>query len=410
MMGPLARVATAASAAIALSAFATAVSAADPIKIGVLLPLSGGLAKSGEDAKNGFDLFWEQAGMEAGGRSVELLYADSGCNPDNALNQARRLALEEKVDILVGPLCGHEGPVVAQASADNNVPLLLVPAAADSQTKWDRKPTVVRTGFSSSQDSHPFGEWLHDERGLRNVTFIGQDYTYGQEKTLGAVKTFTDKGGTVDEILWAPFSTTDYAPILASVPSDTQAVVPVLVGVHRNRFLDTWYDFGYDRRFDLVGLNLLQTDALKEMDDRVVGLVSVAQNYSQGIDTPENKAFLEAFIAEHEEVPSYFAEMMYTSGLWAKTAIDSIDGELGANGTAFLDAMRKTEVTGPRGPVKLDDYDNPIQHSYISVVEKVDHPVLGEVLMNVPVHTTENVSQFWTWSPEEFLARGPYTK
>ena len=381
----------------------------DPIKIGVLLPLSGGLAASGEDALHGFELYWNQAGMEAGGRPIEIISADTSCNPDNAINAARRLAFNDEVDFLVGPLCGHEGPAVAQVSGDTGVPLLLVPAAADSQTKWDRVPTVVRTGFSSSQDSHPFGEFLYNDLGLRNVTFVGQDYTYGQEKTLGAVRTFEALGGKVDDIIWVPLSATDYGPVLASVPSGTEAVVPVVVGAHRNRFFETWFDFGYDRRFQLVGLNLLQADALKAVDDRAVGLISVAQNYSQGIDTPENKAFIDSFVEAYGEVPSYFAEMMFTTAKWAHQAIDAIDGDV-SDRDAFLAAVREAEVVGPRGPVKLDEYDNPIQNTYISRVERVDHPKLGSVLMNVPVKTIENVSQFWTEDPEAFLARGPYQR
>ncbi|XWN30557.1 MAG: ABC transporter substrate-binding protein [Devosia sp.] len=393
--------------AFAFSAPATA--ADDPIKIGVLLPLSGALAASGEDALHGFELFWAQAENTAGGRQIEIVTADTGCNPDNAINGARRLVFNDEVDFLVGPLCGHEGPAVAQVSGETGMPLLLVPAAADSQTKWDRVPTVVRTGFSSSQDAHPFGEFLYDDLGLRNVTFIGQDYTYGQEKTLGAVRTFEAKGGQVDEIIWVPLATNDYGPVLASVPSGTEAVVPVVVGAHRNRFFETWFDFGYDRRFQLVGLNLLQTDALKEVDDRAVGLISVAQNYSQGIDTPQNKAFLDSFIEEYGEVPSYFAEMMFTTGLWAKEAIDAINGNV-EDRDAFLAAIRAAEVVGPRGPVKLDEYDNPVQNTYISKVERVEHPKLGAVLMNVPVKTIEGVSQFWTEEPAAFLERGPYKK
>jgi hypothetical protein len=43
-------------------------------------------------------------------------------------------------------------------------------------------------------------------------------------------------------------------------------------------------------------------------------------------------------------------------------------------------------------------------------VEKVKHPVLGEIKINVPVKTYENVSQFWTYDPKEFLAAGPYKR
>jgi branched-chain amino acid transport system substrate-binding protein len=72
--------------------------------------------------------------------------------------------------------------------------------------------------------------------------------------------------------------------------------------------------------------------------------------------------------------------------------------------------MRTVQVKAPRGPVKLDAYDNPVQNVYITEIRKVKNPVLGEVLMNVPIKTYENVSQFWMWKPDEFLARGPYKR
>jgi branched-chain amino acid transport system substrate-binding protein len=68
------------------------------------------------------------------------------------------------------------------------------------------------------------------------------------------------------------------------------------------------------------------------------------------------------------------------------------------------------QVKAPRGPLKLDAYDNPVQNVYISRIQKIKHPVLGDVLTNVPVKTYPNVSQFWTYPPEEFLKRGPYKR
>ena len=122
-----------------------------PIKIGLLAPLTGPLASPGNDMVNGFRLFWEQANHMAGGRKVEVITADTDCNPDQALTQARRLVLQEKVNFLVGPLCGHEGPAVAQVSKETGIPLVMDAAGADDVTKWNRTPTVVRTAVSSSQ-------------------------------------------------------------------------------------------------------------------------------------------------------------------------------------------------------------------------------------------------------------------
>ncbi len=47
---------------------------------------------------------------------------------------------------------------------------------------------------------------------------------------------------------------------------------------------------------------------------------------------------------------------------------------------------------------------------YISRIQKIKHPVMGEVMVNVPIKTYPAVSQFWTWSPEEFLKQGPYKR
>lgn len=380
-----------------------------PIKIGLLAPLTGPLASPGNDMVSGFKLFWNQANNMAGGRKVEIITADTTCNPDQALTQARRLALQEKVNILVGPLCGHEGPAVAQVSKETGIPLVMDAAGADDVTKWNRTPTVVRTAVSSSQIGHPFGEYLYEELGLRNVTFIGQDYTFGHEVTLGAIKTFTDLGGKVAKLIWNPIGTKDYGTTISTIPANSDGVAAIVVGADRIRLFEDWFNFGMDKKMKIVGGYWLQEDMLPQVDDRAVGLVANSLHYAAGIDTPENKAFVDAYTKAYKRLPSWFGESAYTAGLWTKTAIDKINGNV-EDKDAFLKAMRSVELKAPRGPLKLDAYDNPIQNVYISKIEKRKDPVLGDVLIPVPVKTYEAVSQFWTWKPEEFLARGPYKR
>jgi branched-chain amino acid transport system substrate-binding protein len=73
---------------------------------------------------------------------------------------------------------------------------------------------------------------------------------------------------------------------------------------------------------------------------------------------------------------------------------------------AFLAALRKVEIPdAPRGPIKLEAYDNPTQHIYIRKVEKKN----GE-LWNTVIHTFPAVSQFWKYTPEEFLKRPVYSR
>lgn len=380
-----------------------------PIKIGLLPPLTGPLASPGTEMVNGFNMFWESVGRKAGNRTIEIVTADTGCKPDQALAQARRLVLQEKVDLLVGPLCGHEGPAVAQISRETGIPLIMDPAGADSVTKWDRLPTVVRTAVSASQIGHPMGDYLYKELGLRNVTFIASDYTWGHEVTLGAVKTYTALGGKVNKILWNPLGTKDYGTTINSIPADSDGVVVVIAGADRIRLFEDWFSFGADKKHKLYGGYWLHEDMLPQIDDRAVGLISNSVHYVAGIDTPENKAFVDEYVRRYKRMPSWFAESAYTAGMFLKTALDSVGGNIGDK-EAFLKAVQSAEIKAPRGPLKIDSYGNPIQNVYITKVEQTNHPTLGKILINKPVKTYPAVSQFWTWKPEEFLAAGPYKR
>ena len=299
---------------------------------------------------------------------------------------------------------------MAQVSKETGVPLIMEAAGADTSTKWDRTPTVIRTAVSASQIGHPFGDYLYKDLGARNVTFIASDYTWGHEVAGGMVRTFTALGGKVNKLIWAPLATTDYGASLAAIPADSDAVVAVVAGVARIRLFEAWFNFGYDKKFKLHGGYWLHEDAIPQIDARAVGLISNSVHYVAGIDTPENKAFVDDFARRYKKLPSWFAESAYTGGNWTKIAIDSIKGNV-EDRAAFLKAVRSVKISNaPRGPLKLDDYDNPIQNVYITRLQKVKHPILGDQLMNVPVKTYPAVSQFWTDSPEEFLKRGPYKR
>lgn len=396
-------------AATGLAFSGAALAQGGPIKIGLLAPVTGPLATPGKDMVEGWKLYWEKVGYTAGGRKVEVVVADTTCNPDQALTQARRLVHQEKVHFMVGPLCGHEGPAVAQVSKETGVPLVMDAAGADVVTKWQRTPTVVRTAVSASQIGHPWGEYMYKELGLRNVTFIGQDYTWGHEVTLGAVRTFTELGGKVAKIIWNPIGTKDYGPTIAAIPADTDGVSAVVVGPDRVRLFEAWFNFGMHKKKKIYGGYWMHQDVLPQMDDRAIGLIGNSLNYAAGIQTPENIAFTTEFAKRYKRLPSWFGESAYSAGLWVKTAIDSIKGNV-EDKEAFLKAMRTVSIKGPRGPLKLDAYDNPIQNVYISKIQKIKHPVLGEVLTNVPVKTYTGVSQFWTFDPQDFLKRGPYKR
>ena len=83
-------------------------------------------------------------------------------------------------------------------------------------------------------------------------------------------------------------------------------------------------------------------------------------------------------------------------------ALDAIKGNV-ENQEAFLAALKKVEVDAPRGKVKLDAYNNPIHSVYVLKTEKK-----GGARQNSVGGAYPDVSQFWKWGPEAYLALPTY--
>ncbi|HYY16118.1 MAG TPA: ABC transporter substrate-binding protein [Gammaproteobacteria bacterium] len=152
-----------------------------PIKIGVLAPMTGGAAAIGRDMVNGMAMYLDEMGQQMAGRKVEVIVEDTQGKPDVALTKLRKLVESDSVQVLVGETFAHIGYALAPRVDEYKIPMLYPVIAADDLTQ--RKPAkwVVRTGWTSSQPSHPFGEWVYTTLGYKKIVTIAIDYAFGWE-------------------------------------------------------------------------------------------------------------------------------------------------------------------------------------------------------------------------------------
>ncbi len=120
-------------------------------------------------------------------------------------------------------------------------------------------------------------------------------------------------------------------------------------------------------------------------------------------DRPQTRALVAAFQKKFNRVPTVSADYGYTGAMVLDAALQAVKGNIeGTDG--FLAALAKVQVEAPRGPIKFDKYHNVVQNIYIIEVKKVD----GK-LVNAPIQTLADVSQFWKWTPEEYLKMPTYS-
>ena len=379
---------------------------APPIKIGFITDLTGVAAQAAKDMVNGITMYLDETGATMSGRKVELIVEDSQGRPDVALSKLRKVVEHDQVHLVAGVLFGHLGYALAPKIEEYRVPGLITVAASDDLTQRLKYRWVVRTGWTSSQPSHPFGEYAAKTLRYKRVAVVASDYAFAWEVVGGFQKTFEESGGQIVQKLWVPLGAMDLSPYIARLRRDTDAVFTMVAGASTIQFFKQYQDAGLTGKIPLIGGGPAVDEALlPQMGDEALGVVTPLI-YSAALDTPANRKFVKEYRAKFGKVPSYFSETNYTSGRWINEAVRSIGGKV-EDREAFLAALRRVEIADAiRGPVKLDAHGNPIQNIYIRKVERNKD---GE-LQNTVIVTIPSVSQFWKYNPDEFLKQPLYTR
>jgi branched-chain amino acid transport system substrate-binding protein len=285
------------------------------------------------------------------------------------------------------------------------MPMLYPVVSADDLTQRKRSKWIVRTGWSASQPNHAFGEYAYRVLKVRTVATVALDYAFGWESVGGFQRTFEAEGGRITQKIWAPVSVHDFAPYLAQISRDVDAVYALVLGRAALQFMRQYQEFGLKARVRLIGGGTTTDEhVLPFMGDEALGVIT-ALHYSAALQTPANQKFVAAYRARYKKVPSYYSESMYSGAKWLVAAAEAVHGRV-EDREAFREALRTVRVTDlPRGPAQLDEFGSPIENVYIRKVERVN----GE-LQNSVIETFSGVSQFWTYNPADYLRQPLYSR
>jgi branched-chain amino acid transport system substrate-binding protein len=395
--------------AVAVGLGLSAPAGAEELRIGYLAPLTGGLAQTGIDMRDGFLLYLEQHGNKLGGMDVKLIIEDEQGKGDVAVTKAKKLVLQDKVHMLIGGVLASTGYALAPVSTElKTMYIPSIPAADDlTQRQLKNFPYLIRTSWSSSQPNHPLGQWACDQ-GYKKIVTIAADYAFGYETVGGFQKAFEDCGGKIIQKIWPPLGAKDFGPFIPTIKADTDAVFSLMVGPMPAQFIKQMRGAGFKKPI-IGGGTSYDEFVLPFMGDEAIGDVS-SLHYSAALDTPKNAAFVKAYRTRFGKVPSYYSENNYTTAQWLDEALKKAGGKW-PGPEELIKLMVGIKLDSVRGPVSFDDMRNPIQNIYIKKVEK--KKMFGyekDELWNTVIKTYPNVGQFWTYGKEKFLAQPVYDK
>lgn len=371
-----------------------------PIKIGIFLPLSGPFTSYGQPSLDGMRLFFDEVGWNVAGRKIEFVVEDDGSEPSQGLTKVKKLVEGDKVDMLAGCVVTSILYAVEPYIRDSGIPFLISGDCAGIRTTMPGKvaPNIYRITHQSYQDAYPIGDWVA-KKGYKKVALVAAGYAAGYEIATAFTRAFCLGGGRIVQAQWPPPPTLDFAPYLAKLPKDVDAVVAFIVGGGSVRFAAQFSEYGLKKTYPLVDIStqILREVNLSQLGEKAEGIVS-NWFWTSTLETPENRKFLEAFRGKYGKYPdSYNSATGYAAARAIVEALKAVGGDIEKKRGDFLRALGRTKFVAPGGPLSFDAYHQVVYNHYIVETRRV-----GREWKNIVIDTYPNVSQFWTWTPEEY--------
>lgn len=350
------------AAAASTLGFVGAARGDEPIKVGMISPLTGAWTVYGAAHSAGFELAVDEINEAGGilGRQVEIVVGDSRTEPRVVVEQANRLIRQERVDFLAGTFSSAErnaaGPVV-EASGK----VLLYPTFYEGQLQeyfpGVCNPNIYMFGPEPTQQVWPHMEYILENFG-KKFFMIGSDYAWPQVTNLFTRQKLEELGGEVVGEVYIPFNTPQYESVLRDIrESGAEVIFHTLTGSDTVNFRQQYAAAGMKNDFTLWTVD----------DEEVVttGLgpdVSandyVSFDYFMSIEHPNNAAFLERLRAKFGDdvLMNTVGVAMYNAAHMAALALNQA-GEVSTEALrGYLGDLEFNDA--PQGPVWMRALDN----------------------------------------------------
>lgn len=368
-------------AALGLATGLALPAAAEEISVGLLLPYSGVYAALGEDIDAGFELGLETFGADSSA-TFAITREDTEVKPPVALAKARKLILQDEVDVIAGVVSSGVLGAIRDVVHGAGVPLVVANAGNDEATGAACSPFITRMSFSNGQVNRPMGTWMYDQ-GIRKVFTLAPDYAAGRQMIDAFAASFTAAGGEIVGQEFTPFQKTqDFGPYLAQAEaSGADAVYVFYAGGEAISFVKQYDSFGLKADLPLYGSGFLTSQLYVEAEGPAAEGVVTALHYVPTIDNAANAAFVEAFQAKTGRLPSEYAVQGYDAAraLIEATKTGAADRETLAN------ALRQVSFEGPRGQLSIDPATNNIvQPIYVYETVAGENGLTQKVLAELP--------------------------
>jgi branched-chain amino acid transport system substrate-binding protein len=366
-------------------------SCAEPIRVGLITDVSGALAIYGAHIVRSFMLGMEYATGAPGTAGdvfsfattqentfmlddceIIVYVADDQSTPDTTATIAREMIEVKGVDILVGTVSSGATATLQGIANENQIPLIVAPAAANDITGINFNEFTFRTSRNNYQDAMNECLYLVDQ--YSTFVQIAPDYAFGRGSATAFRDACTLGGGTfVADDIFAPLDTTDFTPYMEQVlDSGAESYIVTWAGAGFVPLMQAATDLGVTETMAL-GATFIDNVLMPIWYGGAVGSTSgILYHYS----APQNAAndFLKAEDkARYGVMPDLFDADGMNAAIMLVEAVKATNGDV--SGSALVAAMEGMTFEGPKGTIYIRPEDHvAVQDMYILKLLNVTDP------------------------------------
>ena len=366
---------------------ATAVTCAEPVKIGVVTDQSGPLAIYGAHVTRAFPLGMEYltgaAGIDNGDYTsytldnceLQVYYRDDQSNPENTATVGRELIEDVGVDIIVGTVSSGATATLQELARDNNIIHIAAPAAANDLTGVNFNENSFRTSRNNYQDAVNICQYLTSQ--YDTFVQIAPDYSFGQ----GSAQAFRDActlfgGEFVADDIFAPADTTDFTPymdqVLDAADNGAEAFIVTWAGGGFVPLLQAYIDSGASEEIPMAS-GFVDNVVMPAFFANAIGTTSGILYHYTIPDNEINDWLVDKTLENDGVPPDLFDADAMNAALLIGAALQNTGGD--ASAEAMIAAMEGAEFTGPKGIITIRPEDHvAIQDMYVVTLLNVDDP------------------------------------
>ncbi len=358
-----------------------ALTCAEPIKIGLITDLTGGLAIYGTMIQRSFLLGMEYMAGAAGSADnvfkigdcdVQVIVKDDQGSAETTATLARELIEVDQVDMLVGTVSSGSTATLQEIAKENDTVLIVAPAAANDITGVNFNEYTFRTSRENYQDFIALCEYLAPE--MKTFVQIAPDYSFGYGGAFSARDACTFFGGEfVADDIFAPADTTDFTPYMEQIlDSGAAAFVVTWAGGGFIPMMQSAKELGVLDEM-AMGSAFVNNSLIPVFFGNAVGSTASILYHYTSPSNPINDWLTVETVARYQVPPDLFDADGMNAAIMAVEAIKATSGD--TSSAALIGAMEGMSFEGPKGTIFVRPEDHvAIQDMYVLKLVNIDDP------------------------------------